>query len=86
MTALKALEIDRLSNAVEGVDLNQCAYGSPVFFTLIESLANALFEKLDPVMKSIENKNLIDIAIWQCVKLLVEDTEAIRGRAEGSQQ
>ena len=58
----------------------------PSFFTLIESLANALFEKLDPVMKSIENKNLIDIAIWQRVKLLVEDTEAIRGRAEGSQQ
>jgi hypothetical protein len=49
-------------------------------------LANALFEKLDPVMKSIENKKLIDIAIWQRVKLLVEDTEAIRGRAEGSQQ
>lgn len=28
----------------------------PSFFTLIESLANALFEKLDPVMKSIEKK------------------------------
>ena len=58
----------------------------PSFFTLIESLANALFEKLDPMIKSIENKNLIDIAIWQRFKFQAEDMEAMKVRAEGGQQ
>ena len=75
---MTAKEIGKLSDALGSVDLSVQSPTDPQLVALVESLAKALEEKLEPVIQSIENKNLIDIDIWERVKTVAADIERLK--------